>query len=69
MAHVEDQGGTRRDFLYVATGAAGAVAAGAAIWPVINQMNPAANVQALSSIQVDVSSVEVGSQITVKFLG
>lgn len=69
MAHVEDQGGTRRDFLYVATGAAGAVAAGAAIWPVINQMNPAANVQALSSIQVDVSGVEVGSQITVKFLG
>lgn len=69
MAHVEEQGGTRRDFLYVATGAAGAVTAGAAIWPLINQMNPAANVQALSSIQVDIADVEVGSQITVKFLG
>ena len=32
-------------------------------------MNPAANVEALSSIQVDVAGVEVGSQITVKFLG
>jgi ubiquinol-cytochrome c reductase iron-sulfur subunit len=69
VAHVEDQGGTRRDFLYVATGAAGAITAGAAIWPIINQMNPAADVQALSSIQVDVADVEVGSQITVKFLG
>lgn len=32
-------------------------------------MNPAADVQALSSIQVDIAGVEVGSQITVKFLG
>jgi ubiquinol-cytochrome c reductase iron-sulfur subunit len=69
VAHVDDQGGTRRDFLYVATGAAGAITAGAAIWPLVNQMNPAANVEALSSIQVDVAEVEVGSQITVKFLG
>jgi ubiquinol-cytochrome c reductase iron-sulfur subunit len=69
VAHVEDQGGTRRDFLYVATGAAGAITAGAAIWPLVNQMNPAADVQALSSIQIDVAEVEVGSQITVKFLG
>ena len=29
VAHVEDQGGNRRDFLYVATGTAGAIAAGA----------------------------------------
>jgi ubiquinol-cytochrome c reductase iron-sulfur subunit len=69
VAHVEDRGGTRRDFLYVATGAAGAITAGAAIWPLVNQMNPAADVQALSSIQIDVADLEVGSQITVKFLG
>lgn len=69
MAHVEDQGGTRRDFLYVATGAAGVVTTGAAVWPLVNQMNPSADVQALASIQVDVSSVEPGSQLTVKFLG
>ncbi len=70
MAHVEDQHNeTRRDFLYVATGAAGAVATGAAIWPLVNQMNPSADVQALASIRVDVSAVEPGSQLTVKFLG
>lgn len=69
MAHVDEQSGTRRDFLYVATGAAGAIAAGAAVWPLINQMNPSADVQALSSIRVDAGAVEPGSQLTVKYLG
>jgi len=69
VSHAEDHEGTRRDFLYYATGGAGAVAAGAAIWPLVNQMNPSADVQALSSIRVDVSGVEPGSQITVKWLG
>ncbi len=61
--------GTRRDFLYYATAGAGAVATGAAVWPLVNQMNPSADVQALSSIMVDVSAVEVGTQLTVKWLG
>lgn len=64
-----DHGATRRDFLYYATAGAGAVAAGAATWTLINQMNPSADVQALSSIQVDVSGVAVGTQLTVKWLG
>ena len=69
MSHAEEHEGTRRDFLYYATAGAGAVTAGAAIWPLVNQMNPSADVQALSSIRVDVSGVEVGTQISVKFLG
>lgn len=69
MSHAEDHEGTRRDFLYYATAGAGAVAAGAAIWPLVNQMNPSADVQALSSIIVDIGDVEVGTQISVKFLG
>jgi ubiquinol-cytochrome c reductase iron-sulfur subunit len=69
VSHAEDHEGTRRDFLYYATAGAGAVAAGAAIWPLINQMNPSADVQAMSSIRVDVSDVQPGMQITVKFLG
>ncbi|MHA6264402.1 ubiquinol-cytochrome c reductase iron-sulfur subunit [Arenibacterium sp. CAU 1754] len=69
MSHAEDHEGTRRDFLYYATAGAGAVTAGAAIWPLVNQMNPSADVQALSSIRVDISGVEVGTQISVKFLG
>jgi ubiquinol-cytochrome c reductase iron-sulfur subunit len=69
VSHAEDNAGTRRDFLYYATAGAGAVAAGAAVWPLVNQMNPSADVQALSSIFVDVSGVDVGTQLTVKFLG
>ena len=69
MSHAEDHEGTRRDFLYYATAGAGAVATGAAVWPLVNQMHPSADVQALSSIRVDVSGVEVGTQLTVKWLG
>ncbi|MBW7055381.1 ubiquinol-cytochrome c reductase iron-sulfur subunit [Paracoccus bogoriensis] len=69
MSHADDHVGTRRDFLYYATAGAGTVAAGAAAWTLVNQMNPSADVQALASIQVDVSGVAPGSQITVLFLG
>ncbi len=69
MSHAEDHEGTRRDFIYYATGGAGAVAVGAAVWPLVNQMNPSADVQALSSIRVDVSGIDQGSQLTVKWLG
>jgi ubiquinol-cytochrome c reductase iron-sulfur subunit len=69
VSHADDNAGTRRDFLYYATAGAGAVATGAAVWPLVNQMNPSADVQALASIFVDVSGVEVGTQLTVKYLG
>ncbi|WBU57233.1 ubiquinol-cytochrome c reductase iron-sulfur subunit [Paracoccus sediminicola] len=69
MTHAEEHEGTRRDFLYYATAGAGAVATGAAAWTLINQMNPSADVQALSSIMVDISGVDVGTQLTVKWLG
>ena len=60
---------TRRDFLYLATGMAGAVGVAAVAWPFIDQMRPDASTLALSSIEVDVSSVEQGMSITVKWRG
>ncbi|MBV2359992.1 ubiquinol-cytochrome c reductase iron-sulfur subunit [Thalassococcus sp. CAU 1522] len=69
MSHADDQQGTRRDFLYYATAGAGAVATGAAVWPLVDQMNPSADVLALSTIRVDVSGIEEGTQLTVKWLG
>ena len=69
MSHADEHEGTRRDFLYYATAGAGAVTAGAAVWPLLNQMNPSADVRALASIRVDVSGVEPGTQLTVKWLG
>jgi ubiquinol-cytochrome c reductase iron-sulfur subunit len=69
VSHADDHDATRRDFLYYATAGTGAVVAGAAVWPLVNQMNPSADVQALSSIRVDISGVEPGTQLTVKWLG
>ncbi len=69
MSQADDDQGTRRDFLYVATAGAGAVVTGAAVWPLINQMNPSADVQALAAIDVPVGDIEPGSQLTVKWLG
>ena len=69
MSNADDHAGSRRDFLYYATAGTGAVAVGAAVWPLVNQMNPSADVLALSSIRVDVSGLEPGSQLTVKWLG
>ena len=69
MSHADDHEGTRRDFLFYATGGAGVVATGAAVWPLVNQMNPSADVQALSTIRIDISEVEPGTQIRVLFLG
>ncbi|MBS1302262.1 ubiquinol-cytochrome c reductase iron-sulfur subunit [Loktanella sp. SALINAS62] len=69
MSHAEDHQGTRRDFLYYATAGAGVVVTGAAVWPLVNQMNPSADVQALASIRVDVGGVSEGTQLTVLWQG
>lgn len=69
MAEIHAVEPTRRDFLYVATGAFAAVGAAAAIWPLIDQMNPDASVLALASIELDIGSVPVGQEITVKWRG
>ena len=69
MSNADHPPGTRRDFLYYATAGVGAVAGGAAAWTLVNQMNPSADVRALASIFVDVSAVEPGTQLTVKWLG
>ena len=61
--------GNRRDFIYYATASAGAVVAGAAVWPLVNSMNPSADVLALSSIRVDVAGVTSGTQLTVLWQG
>ena len=60
---------TRRDFLYLATGAFAAIGAANIIWPLIDQMNPDASVKALSSIEVDLSAIESGQSITVTWRG
>ncbi len=64
-----DHDESRRDFLVLAAGALGAVGAASFAWPLIDQMNPAADVLALASTEVDLSKIEIGQSITVKWRG
>ena len=59
----------RRDFIFTVSYALGAVGVGAAVLPLIDQMNPDASVKALSSTEVDVSEVSPGQSITVLWRG
>ncbi len=69
MTATETHDPTRRDFLYVATGMAGVVGAGAVAWPFIDQMRPDASTLALASVEVDVAQVQPGMSLTVKWRG
>jgi ubiquinol-cytochrome c reductase iron-sulfur subunit len=60
---------SKRDFLYIATGAVGAVGAALTAWPLINQMNPDASVKALASIEFDLGGLAEGQEITIKWRG
>ena len=65
----EDKKTNRRDFIFTASYALGAIGVGAAVWPLIDQMNPDASVKALASTEVDISGVEKGQSITVLWRG
>ena len=60
---------TRRDFIHIAAGAAAAGAGVMVAWPLINQMNPAADTLALSTIEFDTSKVQEGQQVVITWQG
>ncbi|MGI9387549.1 MAG: ubiquinol-cytochrome c reductase iron-sulfur subunit, partial [Methyloligellaceae bacterium] len=59
----------RRDFLMIAAGSFAAVGGAAALWPMIDQMNPDASTLSLASIEVDLAPIEEGQAITVVWRG
>ena len=59
----------RRDFLFTASYTIGAVGLGAVVWLLVHQMNPDKAQQALATTEVDVSSIEEGQSVTVKWRG
>jgi ubiquinol-cytochrome c reductase iron-sulfur subunit len=61
---------TRRDFLFVATGAAAAVGGLATLWPFVSQMNPdASTIAAGAPIEVDLAPIAEGQDIKVFWRG
>lgn len=64
---LEDEG--KRDFIFIATGAAAALGGAAIVWPLVNQMGPAADTLAAGSIEIDLSKVEEGGQLKMLWRG
>lgn len=62
-------GETRRDFILVAANGMAVVGAGCVAWPLIDSMNPSADVLALSSTEVDLAHIAEGQSITVMWRG
>ena len=58
-----EEGVRRRDFIHIAAVSWAGVGAAAVALPLVNQMNPSADVRALASIEVDVSAIEPGQAI------
>lgn len=69
LGHVGAPEGTKRDFLKLLAGAGAAIGVGAIIWPLVDSMNPASDVLALSSIEVDLASISEGMGITTVWRG
>jgi ubiquinol-cytochrome c reductase iron-sulfur subunit len=67
--HGHADGSTRRDFVMVAGSAFAAVGGAMALWPMIDQMNPDASTQALSSVEVDLAPIKEGQAITIMWRG
>ncbi|WND01610.1 ubiquinol-cytochrome c reductase iron-sulfur subunit [Temperatibacter marinus] len=68
-SNAHGDGATRRDFLHVATAGVGAVGAAAAVWPFIDQMNPAKDTLAAGSVELDLSAIGEGESVVIKWRG
>lgn len=63
VSEPEFGGVRRRDFINIAAVSFGGVGVVATVFPLVNQMNPSADVLALSSIEVDISAIEPGQAV------
>ena len=67
--HGGSDSGTRRDFINLLVNTTAVFGAAAVAWPIISSLNPSQDVLALASTEVDISQIEVGQAITVKWRG
>ena len=60
---------SKRDMLELMAGAGAAIFGAAIVWPLVVSMNPAADVLALSSVEVDLTPIQPGQGIVVSWQG
>jgi len=68
-ADTELEDGSKRDFIFLATGATAAAGVAALGWPLVAQMGKAADTLAAGSIEIDLSKVAVGQQLKMLWRG
>ncbi|MGY6552551.1 MAG: ubiquinol-cytochrome c reductase iron-sulfur subunit [Erythrobacter sp.] len=59
----------RRDFIHIASVGVAAAGAAAAVWPLLSQMSPTADVMAVASIDLDLSAIEPGQSVVASWRG
>lgn len=69
MATTMDEPVTRRDFIHIAATAFAGIGAAAALWPLIDQMNPDAAALSLASVELDLSPIQPGQAVTIMWQG
>jgi len=65
----ELEDGSKRDFIFLATGTTAAAGAAALAWPLVAQMGKAADTLAAGSIEIDLSKVAEGQQLKMLWRG
>src|SRR5215217_7322493 len=69
MATTMDEPVTRRDFIHIAATAFAGIGAAAALWPLIDQMNPDASALSLASVELDLAPIQPGQAVTIMWQG
>lgn len=69
MATTSDDAVNRRDFIHIAAATFAAVGGAAALWPLIDQMNPDASALSLASVEFDLGPIEAGQSVTIMWRG
>ncbi len=66
---LDDDEPSRRDVILIAAGGFAAIGTAAALWPLLDQMNPDASTLSLATTEVDLAPIEAGQAITVMWRG
>ena len=69
MATTMDEPVTRRDFSHIAATAFAGIGAAAALWPLVDQMNPDASALSLASVELDLAPIQPGQAVTIMWRG
>ncbi len=67
VEHPQDE--SRRDFCVLAAGATAGIGAACTAWPLVDSLNPAKDVLALATTEVDISAIQPGQAATVMWRG